>query len=271
MKKYKWADIRRIAKEQGYKLAALENLNGEKIISFNQIKVPIDKHLTTLETRLKSEIHPDGVYNVLLAHSISKSRTPDRYPLVKGNLNDDQLHEIEKRVLPLTPTIVEHAPERVLTWENALQMQQTIATLNGQVSQLQFENNQLQMQVEELISELSSLEEAQKPNDTVSFLKETVPTFVPIIERWFDLEEKKLGINAAQVQARPSQQATAKKPLSFAPGSANHLTYIEYLYRKGLEDKMNAELDKLEAANPELYAAVCEKLGITEEEGGGNE
>jgi len=269
MKNYKWPEIGKIAKEQGYKLAALENLNGEKITSFNQIKTPIDKHLRTLETRLKSDIHPDGVYNVLLAHSISKSRTPDRYPVVKGNLTHDQLSEIEKKSMPLTPVIVQPEAERVLTWDSALQMQQTISTQAARIQQLEFENAQLADQLDDAIAELSNLQETQKPNDTVSFLKETLPSLLPAIDRYFDLEEKKLSIAQGQPTKTQTRQTQGRKPAVFTPGSPNHLVFIEYLYRQNKEDKLNYELDRLEEANPDLYNTVCEKLGIELSDEGG--
>ena len=115
MKTYKITDLKRLAAEQGYKLAALENSQGVRILPFNQIKKSITLQLDKIPIRLKSELQDDGVYWVLMAHSINTAKNPDRYPIVKGKVNPEDLKEAEKKTMPLTaaaPILEESNPSK---------------------------------------------------------------------------------------------------------------------------------------------------------------
>lgn len=277
MKTYTFDDLKKIAREQGYKLAALENMNGEKIVSFNKINKPIEDHLKIIQTRLKSDIHPSGVYNVCLSHSISKNRTPDRYAVTKGNVSAELLEEIENKNIPVSPVIVEKNPD-VLTWDSAIQMNKTIAEQAARISQLEFENSALQLRVEELEIELEEegegLTEGTQGQGTIGAVKDLITNLTPGLDKWLEIEKEKLELRKMEVllkhQGRPSGTRTKPKIKEIVPGSQEHLKLIQML--AGMDDeisgaKLDKELDKLQAANPALYEQVCNELGLFEEGG----
>lgn len=272
MKLYKIPELKRLAKEQGYKMAALEGPDGNRILNFNQIKNKIDLQLDLIPTRLKAEINPDGVYYVLMAHNIHASKTPHRYPISKGKVNAEELAEVERKIIPLTPVEVIPQTPQVLTWAQALAYQEQIANLKAQVNKLEFENNELHKQVTELEAELEetdTLQEGQQPNNTITFLKEALPSLTPILDRYFDTENRKLDLEALKLQGKTKSAPAAPKKgterREIIPGSQEHLNLIEYYYNKEMDQEMNRELDKLEKANPETYLQVIEKLGLQEE------
>lgn len=259
MKTYTINNLKQISKEQGYKLAALENSQGERLQSFNNLKTKIDTHLNTITSRLKSELYPDGVYYVCMAQSINKTKAPDKYPVVKGQLKPEHLAEHKPVV-----TVIEKQ-ENVLTWESALAMQKQISDLQGQVTQLKFENNLLQSELDNLDDDDNSgLNEGNEVKAPNSFLSETIPSMLPILDRYFDLEEKKLNLQQLKFQQKQRPASPLRKPITV--GSQEHLNIIEHYYNTKQEGKLDAELDKLEAANEELYKQVCVKLGIVDEE-----
>lgn len=270
MKTYSIPQLKKLAKEQGYKLAALENNQSERLQSFNNLKTTLDKHLNVITSRLNSELYPDGLYYVLLAQSINKTKAPDRYPVVKGVLKPEHLEEKP------TVTIIEKPAENVLTWSSALEMQAKISELTGRVKQLEFENNLLQ-------SELDAIEEAEETeglseakSGTQMFLSETLPSLMPILDRYFQNEDKKLDLERLKLQQKTkSKIQPQRKPIQV--GSQEHLNIIEHYYNTKQDDKLSRELDRLEQANPELYKQVCTQLGFEfeeeeeeEEQGGGN-
>lgn len=270
MKTYTIPKLKALAREQGYKMIALENAQGERVVSFNQINKSTDKQFDVIVTRLKSELQPDGVYFILMAHNISKARNPDRYPITKGKVEPEVLAEAEKKSLPLTPVIIEKA-ENVLSWESAVEMNKTIAEQAARIKQLEFENDQLQAQLDE---EPDALEEDNSGGGLVGAFKDMIPSLTPMLDRYFTLQEKKLDLDLLKLQNGTAKQATKgteRKPI--VPGTQGHLDLIEFYFKKsetdetgGFEKKLNAELDKLEQADPELYQVTLKALGMDEEE-----
>lgn len=277
MKTYNFDDLKKIAREQGYKLAALENMNGEKIVSFNKINKPIEDHLKIIQTRLKSDIHPNGVYNVCLSHSISKNRTPDRYAITKGNVSQELLEEIENKSIPVSPVIVEKNPD-VLTWDNAIAMNKQIAEQAARIAQLEFENSALQLQVEELEIELEEqgegLKEGSQSTGTIGAVKDLFANLTPGLDKWLDIEKEKLELRKMEMllkhQGTPSGGQGKREIKQIVPGSEEHLKLIQMLANmddEASETKLNKELDKLQSVNAELYNQVCTQLGLFEEGG----
>lgn len=277
MKTYKITDLKRLAAEQGYKLAALENSQGVRILPFNQIKKSITLQLDKIPIRLKSELQDDGVYWVLMAHSINTAKNPDRYPIVKGKVNPEDLKEAEKKTMPLTPTVeIVTKSQEVLTWDAALEMQKKMSALEIENAILKDKVNKLEIEIEEYESddEQGALNEQPSTSQNIfKFLGESITGLTPVLDRYFDLQERKLKLEELRVQQKPSVKRPVKQGIKpIVAGTQEHLNLIEHYFNQNNDEKLFAELDKLEEVNPELYKAVCEKLQIEEEEeGGGND
>ena len=264
MKTYTIKDLKTLSTQQGYKLAALENSKGERVQPFNKITVSLTKQFDTITNRLKSDLFDDGLYYVLLSQSISKSKNADRYPIVKGKLTADDLkeHTNPVNIIHTTPA------QEVLTYEAALNYQQTISDLKNEISLLKLERTNLMEQLQEALDE-NELSENTQPSENMmqTFLKEAMPSVMPVLDRYFDLEEKKLNLLELKANKKPTQRKTVFRPqtekrIPIVTGSQQHLELIELYYKKDLDDKLGLELDKLEAHDFELYKKVCEKLGI---------
>lgn len=259
MKTYSITQLKKLAKEQGYKLAALENSTGKRLQSFNKLTTKIDTQLTTISNRLKSEIYEDGIYTILLSRTINNMQDPDRYEIVKGILKPENIAvTISEQVTPKA--------HEVLTWEGALKMQQEIADLRGQVQQLKFENNLLQSELDSIDETETDLAEGtQHPTElksgTQTFLSETLPSLLPILDKYFEQEDKKLDLKKMELAAKTKTRVQPiRKPI--VTGSQEHLNIIEHYYKTNNEEKFDKELDKLEAYSEPLYIEVCKKLGI---------
>jgi len=269
-KKYSFTQIKSICKEQGYKLACLENAEGERIVPNNAIKINVHKHIAFIQSRLKNEIFQDGVYYVCLSHNINSSRNPDRYPIVKGKLNDNTSVQRQPEVIVQT-----HA-ESVLSWDQALAMQKEISDLKSELAKFKYENNELAKKVEELESELDELEDEEGLKEPVQktgleqgieFLKESAPMFDSVLTKYFDLKERELSLKEKGHISNSNthdekKTKTEHRRVKIDPGSENHIAQIRHYHSQNNEDRLNEELDKLEEANPELYKQLCEELGL---------
>lgn len=267
MKTYSINQLKKLAKEQGYKLAALENQTGKRLQSFNKLTTKVDTQLNTIATRLQSEIYEDGIYTILLSRTINNMQDPDRYQILKGQLKPEHV-EIKE-----APPILSTKAEEVLTWSSALAMQQQISNLTAEVRQLKFENNLLQSQLDAMEEEDNNLSESPGQNTelksgTQTFLSETLPSLLPVLDRFFDQEDKKLELKKMELAARTKsriKQQPIRKPIEV--GSQEHLNIIEHYFNTKQEQKLDKELDKLEAVNEALYLEVCKRLGFEVEPG----
>ena len=271
MKAYDLNTLLKEAKEQNYKLAALENTGYQRLVSFNNMQTPVAEQLKKIFTKLKSDALPDGAYCVLMANSISKTKDALRYPVTKGKASLNEVAQASNGSPQPHPYIINTKAEEVLSWDSAVKMNEEIASLKAQVFQLQFENNQLHKQVEELEAELEEQEEgvsegsgaSNGQNGIVTFLQETTPTLIAAFDRWAELQEKKLDLQKQDPKKAPIKQAPKQ---TNGIGSEAHVVYIRTLYAEDKDDALNAELDKLENSHPELYAVLCNEFGMTEEE-----
>lgn len=269
MKTYTFQELKNLSAQQGYKLAALESPTGQKVQAYNQLKIKVGAQLDKLQTRLSAEVFPDGVYTILLAHSLGKTSSPDRYAVLKGKVAPEVLAEAEKRSIPLTPTIIERSPD-VLSYDKALQYQSEISELKNTVALRDMEIQKLKEELAELEEENAGLSETQTESTTKSFLTELVPQAMPILDRWFSLEEKKLDLEALKLN-RPAPKKSPTQTRQIVAGTQEHLDVIENYYNAENEEALNRELDKLQDANPDLYNQVLERLNLSEGEEEGAE
>lgn len=263
MKTYSIAELKKISVEQGYKICSLENSQGEKIQPFNvPTKATLTKHLDVITNRLKTDLYPDGLYYIVLNNYVANSKGAKKFPIVKGTYTDTELKEQTVHIPKIIPT----QSHEVLTWDSALKLHQELTDLKSQVKQLEYENNLLQQQLEE-IEDIEPLNEGIGSNSIISFLKETIPSFMPIVEKHFELEEKKLNLEHLKLNNNNVNLNKSNTRIKIIPGTQNHLNLIEHYFNTDQDNLLNIELDKLQNVNPELYKNVCVKLDITENEG----
>lgn len=265
MKTYTFNELKKIAKDQEYKTASLENSQGDKITGYNQQgKSDLIKHLAAIEKRLSAEILPNGTYWVCMAHNIPRQKNPDKYAILKGNVLSET---------PNTPAPMFHAPAPdVLTWGEALKLHSELAQLREENKTLKAENLNLQSENAELRETDLSEETPPAIEGIGAFLKEQAPVITSVLDEYFktknralDIEEKKLNIPGANrtIENTPGTE-TLKRIVNITPGTPQHLAQIENFFNKGNEARLNEELDKLQAINGVLYNEVMQKLGLNE-------
>lgn len=264
-------EIQDIAKN--YKLCTIEDMNGKKITTWNNIKKPVKEHLADCLSRLKLDIYPNGYYQVCFAqavrfqkdHSekyiICKGTPPSEPPQYNPQQNKNGMNDNKNDLLSVT---------------SALNYITQIAELKTENNRLTMENKQLKDEIAVLEAELEEYEreeglaEGNKTTDTMQFLKEQGPTLMNALDRYFELQDKKLVLEEKKIDkgliSNPKKNIIRREVKKFEPGSVDHLNYIRLLYKEQKEDLMNKEIDKLELLAPEQYQAICTELNLFEDE-----
>lgn len=259
MQAYSLKELDKICKENGFKFACLEDAYGERLITFNGANSDVTKRMAEIKRRLENDITPSGIYYVLFANNIREKAKPQKFAYAKGDVSKQNTNG--QNVIQLVKS------EQVLSWDSALKYMQEIQELKSANAQLLTTNGYLQQRIDELEADLEELDKGSaledgNQNGLLTFLKDSAPTLVSALDRYFDLEEKKLNVQSNKPIIQQGAQQNTRKLMKI--GSQEHLDLIEKLYKEQNEVALNVQLDKLEAANPDLYKQVCQTLNISE-------
>jgi hypothetical protein len=275
MKTFSFTQLKKIAADQGYKFASLQNDQGDKLQLNNTVKTKINPQLDLLKKRLDGELYNDGIYYVCMAQTIARAANPDKFAVVKGKITKELSEQVNKKdqkeVIKLSPSV------DVLSYDQALAMQQTISDLKAEVQMLELEIEFKDQEIEELkeqVKEGGLDEDGKTPlNGIKSFVEETMPSITGIMDKYFANQDRKLDIEEKKLSMGKTSNTFAKKKdqkrTLIKPGDPEHIALIHALHKQDTDEsweKLQRELDKLEAVNHDLYVQVCKELNIEFEE-----
>lgn len=260
-------EIEDIAKN--YKLCTIEDMNGKKITSWNTIKKPIKEHLKSCFARLELNIYPNGYYNICFAQAVRYQKDHnDKYIYCKGKVPSEP------------PQNFNHSNNAMNNKNDLLSVQSALGYIT-QIAELKTENNRLEMELKNAKEEIVVLEAEiaeyeredeglsdTKQSDTMQFLKDQAPQIMGVVDRFFELQDKKLSLEDKKLSlSKPTNKDPVKRTIKkFEIGSDEHLNYIRLLFKGEKEDQMNKELDKLELQAPDKYEIICNELNLFENE-----
>ena len=195
MKLFNIQELQEIQKAQAYKYAGLFDQQGTAIIPFNPNKVPIERRLQEIETKLISPGLKDGYYIVKCKSSTARGVIPDSYTVYKG----DKLSEGIQAPAPAVQIVEKHITPDVISYEAALKLQ-------VELERYKLENAQLKKEIEDLkaeLSEVDTLSEEQAGGmweNAKGFLSELMQMGAPLLDKHFELKEKALTLEALKLQ-----------------------------------------------------------------------
>lgn len=216
MKNYTFKDLAEIQRRQNYKYIGLFDQQGKAIVCFNSNKNTPASRLKEIETRLNSEVLPDGNYFFKGKNSPRVNTYTDDYLVIKGK--PDKLAE----PAPVARAASMEFSPAVLSYDSALKMQ-------VENERLKIENANLLNRIEELENEIFDIQEEKTvlSEDAApslfesgkAFLSEIVTMAAPLLDKHFELKEKQLNLQAYAMQQKmqmphkqpsPEQQPEAK-------------------------------------------------------------
>lgn len=244
---FKIEDLKGIQAKQAYKYVCLTDQSNKIIIPFNTNKIPISERIHEIETRLQSQGLKDGYYMVKFKNTTSKTVSTDDYMIYKGEslefAPDPQPVIIEKQSF---------SPE-VLTYDQALKLNVEVASLKMEVAQLKKENAALKAEIEEMENNPGLLsEESEEPGlmeNATSFLNNAMGFIAPLLDKHFELREKKLGLEAVALEARLNSMN--KNPFAQSQ-QASKGTNVTKLDQTTIEDFIRTFEDQ-----PEVYEQLA--------------
>jgi hypothetical protein len=254
-----------------YMLVKIEDLNGKKIIPFNNPKKDIKTHWKDCIKRFNSQIIPDGYYYFCFSQSIRSCNEPDKFLVAKGNPGTSAAVPIQN---PLANQPQQNAKDQLLTVTAALDYITQIANLKNDVTRLELEVQRLKDENAVLNAELEELDREglseNKQSGVAEYLKETGPSILSALDRFFELQEKRINLDEKKLdrgvydkKSEPDKKVQ-RRIKSIETGSEAHIAYIKKLYADQNGEQLDKELDKLEAANPEVYEQICQELNLFE-------
>jgi len=206
MKVYTLSEIEKAVKDQGYRHLALYGSSGDKVMGFNNQNTKPSDRITAIKKRLQAPALPDGIYVIQCKSSLSRGVSSDDYPIAKGRY--DKNTEVN-----INAPVAEHnsngSGDKVLSYKEVLKLQTEMAEMRAEMTRLKEENEMLADHNEELAEGTDQEEEdngdmGNNMSDMIGALAEAV---VPVLDRHYDMQEKKLQLGQAQFFAQMNPQA----------------------------------------------------------------
>lgn len=263
-------DLEAIALKHDYKHAGLYDAAGRCIAGMNNHKTPLQSKINQIRKRLDAQ--PDGFYTIRFQHTLGKI-----YPVFDYIT---QVGEAKGPAQVITPQIV--APlsqnaEPVRGWEEALKDKQSLATLEAENKRLQDElarhKSALAEIEEEEEEEESEEEETQAPQmmeKAKTFLSETIPQLLPVIDKHYelraralDLKEKELELEKLKLQNGAARKAGPNlrsvhpwRPVPSPEDTDRWAQYIAWL--NNVSDTIfTAEITYIELNRPDIWPHIA--------------
>jgi len=242
MKTYKIPELKKITKDQGYRHVRLTDSDGNELVKFNPSTISVTERIEEMETRLKSPAIKDGYYCFEGKMYNGKSQRPDKYYILKGTAKDE-IKPVEEAPIP--------EKDHPLTYDQAIKMNKEIATLKAEKEYLERDRdewkvkyNSLMDEVEEIMEEAPDEEQLGEGGFELSdnmqkFLGTLSENLLPVLDRHYDLKEKKLQIEEGKVI-----RDLAKAGIHIGPAETNtngESELPEHEVAPGEEEELNDE------------------------------
>lgn len=257
--------VAKIVREQGYRYCCLLSSTYQTIVPFNRPgKEKIEAKITEIKKRMQAL--PDGLYYVMCKNSFTPSVQGDNYPVIKGNVQvSEGTPQAQPGITVQAPApVIMGDPSKVMSYTEALLLTQENATLKAEVQFLKAENVRLNA---ELAAKTTALSEAGDKPMWQEWADNTLPSILPIIDRYFDLEERKLQVKEKELgrNGNGSAKPQANRPLQVPkPGTPEFEEFLNWM--EGLqEQQFNNVMMYLYKTHPDVYE-ICYDEFYEEEE-----
>lgn len=235
-------DFKKSLENEPYIYADLYSSDGKKLIPRNRLKKDFDSHITKIFTKIKSPNVQNGT--LFIRCSVSPTSSPDIFTFHKGGVKTLSENQTQPTTIIVNEKVKERSPD-VLTYDKALEYQNTIA-------KLEYEKQALEDKVKALQEELDSLEYVEEeekslaePNAATSWkdvIENISTTLLPILDRHYTIKEQSLKLELAKLQG--------KKQPRYVPPKQPQITPEQ---EEALENGVSEWLEKVQNEDEELY------------------
>jgi len=265
--------VEKTIREQGYKYCCLVNAQHQPVVPFNRPSSDKNAALKKIaEIRKRLNALPDGMYYVMCKNSFTAGHPPgDMFPIAKGNVTEQPAHSLSQPNIHLHHPSANGDGNKVMTYQEALLITTENATLKAEVAFLKGENVRLSAELSVMEGQLS---EEPETADWQKWADNTLPSILPIVDRYFALEEKKLDLKKSELSLKqngrqhkkiPAQQQEQEHMDIPEPNTEEFEKFLDWV--EGLEDKQYMSVMLyLNKFRPEIYEIVYNEFETEEEE-----
>lgn len=260
------------------KFVSLKNAQGKIEIAYNIPSKKSTERFKQIEALLKGKGLPDGIYLICYRESIQPTASEYNIAVGKGNYKPF-LNEA-------TPVQVQQPVNAVYQAQEVWSMPQALTEIE---KRLQAENNNKFLQMEnERLKEALAEQHLNPPaeNNFAETMKGLFESFSPVIDKYFDLQEKRLKLDAAKINYSRLKQLQGKASVNDGLSgkaavndslrddggvkfdSPDYERYFAAMEEQADDATFEYELQLLEANNPDLYKALCNKYQIDIQDNG---
>lgn len=241
--------------DQGYKYCCLQNSSSQTLLPYNRIssdKNGAAKKLAEIKKRLTAL--PDGQYFINCKNSFSFQSPGDLFPIIKGT--GTPMNEQIQPMLNLHIPPNKGDGNKVMTYQEALILTQENATMKAECAFLRTENIRLQA---ELAAHKTQLSEAPEQPVWQEWVDNTLPSLMPVVDRFMGMEERKLALKENEQRYKYSQQKAAQQqPRQMQIPQAGTEEFEQWLnWIESLDDKQyESVMLYLHKMKPDIYEIV---------------
>lgn len=252
------------------------------------------------------QIFPDGEPRVIITYNkfTKTGELINRFNYIRNKVDSGQLppgdYELNLRVSPTNNTMVDILkfsikPKSVVLNDNTIvdktseqeteemnnvdfddyvnlikENAELKATNTYLIQELEFYKRELKFYQDNRSNTPATLQDAPQEKSMAEIITNTLgDTFasaVPILDKYFDLQTRRLDLEEKKITTNTPQKSKPKKMAKSIEEIAELTADELYDLEESDPDEFNRRLDDLEIKNPELYDMVCEILGIEIEE-----
>lgn len=236
MNTIKLNEIEKIVKKNKFAFVSLADRNGTQIVPYNNQARPLADRLNEIKNLADSL--PDDYYVLRAKHYNNRNAHVHEFIVQIREPEKSENGHVQIIHVPVKENNVPLADVR--TYQEALADKQKIAELENTVQRLQDRINEL----EDLMDDDTALAEP-----SMGGLQEVVAPFMPLIEKYLEIQEKKVNLQQQQLQPLRMQQQRKDPMQALVEQWVNYLNTLE-------DEQFHAKLEEMKQANPELYNIV---------------
>jgi len=241
------------------------DISGERTHVQIGAKKDLDKKIEETITSINGI--PDQVFKITFRKSMTgKNPAVYTYFLNKNSNTPSTLREQPQ-------TIINTPFEPARTMSEALRDARELAECKAEVKRMQEEIDRLKLQLiqqEEEEEDQEDLSDNGDPSKMIGFAKEVIPQFLPIVDKYFEIAEKKLALQAMALNRTPQPGRQRRAAHPFRPFWAPEDTEKTNQYLNWLEkvpDHVFAkEMTDLQNNAPGLFIIVSQEFNTNAEE-----
>jgi hypothetical protein len=255
----------------------LKNQSGQWPVPINSPSIKAEQRMKQIENFFSKDSTPDGIYFFIQKDSLTPNSPEIVTQVGKGDTrNLPALTEQPRQTLQVTPT------KDVWDLKTALDKETQIISLTLQLQFIQDQNIELRRRIKELEEQRPLQDDEEKKSDGKAMmegLKEIIEIATPVIDKYFDHDDRKLKLREAQLNgSSPSgrretrlltQSASQRTDGGVPVDDPGYEEYFKVVVEQGTDPQFDHECNYLESVNPALYQILMDKYNPVEEETNG--